>query len=96
MENDGEARTATVTLSAAGVEDVVVTFNQAANQSTMPGTGAGTEASPYDIARAYAVIDAANGGTVSGVYVKGIISYPGGYTGCKPKEGCGWSFTWIS
>ena len=72
--NEGAARTATVTLSAEGVADVVVTFNQAANQSALPGTGEGTEASPYDVTRAYAVIDAANGGTVSGVYVKGIVT----------------------
>ncbi len=72
--NDGVARTATVTLSAEGVADVVVTFNQAANPSALPGTGAGTEASPYDVTRAYAVIDAAGGATVEGVYVKGIVT----------------------
>lgn len=72
--NDGVARTATVTLSANGVADVVVTFNQAANQSAMPGTGEGTEASPYDVTRAYAVIDAAGGSVVEGVYVKGIVT----------------------
>ncbi len=72
--NDGEARTATVTISANGVEDVVVTFTQAADASALPGTGAGTKASPYDVTRAYAVIDAADGSTVSGVYVKGIVT----------------------
>lgn len=72
--NDGAARNATVTLSAEGVENVVVTFNQAANPSALPGTGAGTEASPYDVTRAYAVIDAADGATVEGVYVKGIVT----------------------
>ena len=72
--NEGAARTATVTLSAEGVEDVVVTFNQAANQSALPGTGEGTKDSPYDVTRAYAVIDEANGEVVNNVYVKGIVT----------------------
>ena len=72
--DDEEERTAKIVVASG---DLSVTLNitqKGINTEPVPGTGEGTEASPYDVTRAYAVIDAANGGTVSGVYVKGIIT----------------------
>jgi len=67
-----ESRTATVTLSAEGAANVVITFTQKAAAVELPGTGEGTKESPYDVTRAIAAIDAYE--TVSGVYVKGTIT----------------------
>lgn len=64
-----ESRTATVTLSAEGAADVVITFTQGAQ---LPGTGEGTLESPYDVTRALAAIDAY--GTIDNAYVKGTIT----------------------
>lgn len=69
----------TVTITATATEDDDYREGKASytikvNPASLPGTGEGTAEDPYDIARAYAVIDNANGEVVQGVYVKGIIT----------------------
>lgn len=64
------AQTATITITAGTLTKTVAV----SQTPLLAGTGEGTLESPYDVTRAYAVIDAADGGTVSGVYVKGIVT----------------------
>lgn len=67
-------QTATITITAGDLSKSV-TVTQEENISAMAGTGEGTEASPYDVTRAYAVIDAlATDAKAEGVYVKGIVT----------------------
>lgn len=70
---EGTEQTATITIKAGDLSKSVA-VSQEANTSALAGTGEGTQTSPYDVTRAYAVIDAANGATVEGVYVKGIVT----------------------
>lgn len=65
---EASVKTATITITA-GTLSKTVTVSQAAQ---LAGTGEGTEASPYDVTRALAAIDANTG--ISGVYVKGIVT----------------------
>lgn len=64
------AQTATITITAGTLSKTIAV----SQTPLLAGTGEGTLESPYDVTRAYAVIDAADGGTVSGVYVKGIVT----------------------
>ena len=68
--NPGEERTATLTVKAPGVEDVLLTIKQAAHQDQ------GTAETPYTVAQAMEVINALEDGktTAVDVYVKGIIA----------------------
>ena len=66
--NEGAERTATITLSYPGAEDVVVDVKQGAAAAT---ANDGSLAHPYTAAEAIAVIDSGTG--LTGKYVKGIV-----------------------
>ncbi|MBR5634547.1 MAG: BACON domain-containing protein, partial [Prevotella sp.] len=75
--NDGAERTATVTLTYTYGNDNVsknVTVTQAGDPNRP-----GTENNPYTVAQAVQAIDDANQGTVSDVYVAGIVSQVDSY-----------------
>ena len=65
--NTGESRTATLTLSADGVTSQELVVNQA-------GVQPGTEANPYTVAQALALIETLGGDTSSTVWVTGTVS----------------------
>ncbi len=72
--NDGEARSTSLTITCGDLEPINITVSQAdAEGNTTGGSGDGTEASPYSVARALEII---NGGqyTTDMVYTAGTIS----------------------
>ena len=75
--NDGAERTATVTLTYS-YDNQSVTKNVTVTQAGNPNRP-GTENNPYTVAQAIQAIDDANQGTVSDVYVAGIVSQVDSY-----------------
>lgn len=74
LANDGEARSISLTITCGDLEPINITVSQAdAEGNTTGGSGDGTEASPYSVARALEII---NGGqyTTDMVYTAGTIS----------------------
>lgn len=65
--NTGESRTATLTLSADGVDSQELVVNQ-------DGSVPGTEANPYSVAQALALIETLGGSSSSTVWVTGTVS----------------------
>ncbi len=74
LANDGEARSISLTITCGDLDPINITVSQAdAEGNTTGGSGDGTEASPYSVARALEII---NGGqyTTDMVYTAGTIS----------------------
>ncbi|MBR3682632.1 MAG: BACON domain-containing protein [Tidjanibacter sp.] len=74
LANDGEARSSSLTITCGDLDPINITVSQAdAEGNTTGGSGDGTEASPYSVARALEII---NGGqyTTDMVYTAGTIS----------------------
>ena len=76
--NEGAERTATVTLTYSYGDNETVTKNVTVTQDGNPNRP-GTENNPYTVAQAIQAIDDANQGTVSDVYVAGIVSQVDSY-----------------